>query len=226
MREGSPPPEGEQPREGASRPDPVNATSIHVRAAEAGDVESLDWVVRRFSPVLLAQAAYRLGPKLRVHCEPEDLVSEVWAIALPRLGDLSMREGRSTPVLMRFLATTLLYRVNDLVRRYVKGPAGRRESHGGDPARDPLGGLAAPATDVVRRAVRDEAHRIVLSALEQLDPVDREVIVLRAIEQNSNKTAALLLGLSPSAASMRYRRALTRIRSRLPASVFDEIDAD
>ena len=209
-----------------SREDPRNVTSQHVRRAEDGDAESLDWIVRRFSPVLLAQAQHRLGPKLRVHCDPEDLVDETWAIVLPRLSELTARDGRSTPVLMRFLATTMLHRVNELVRRYVRGPAGRRAADAGEHTANPLDSLPSPTTGVVRRAVRDETHRIVLAAMESLEPPEREIIVLRAIEQNSNQTAALLLELTPSAASMRYSRALEKLRARLPGSVFDEIDAD
>ena len=102
-------------QDGGSEPDAV--TTIHVQRAKHGDEASLDWVVRRFTPLLLAQARYRLGASLRTHYDPEDLVSEVWAIALPRLPDLTVRDGRATPVLVKFLATTLLFRVNSLMRK-------------------------------------------------------------------------------------------------------------
>ena len=35
-----------------------------------------------------AQAEYRLGPRLRRHVDPDDMVQEVWATALPRLPEL------------------------------------------------------------------------------------------------------------------------------------------
>ena len=51
-------------------------------------------------------------------------------------------------------------------------------------------------------------------ALEELDEKDREVLLLRGIEQQSNNTTATILGLTPSAATMRYKRALERLRKQ------------
>jgi hypothetical protein len=39
-------------------------TSFHVLRSEQGNTASLEWVVQRFSPLLLAQAEFRLGPRL------------------------------------------------------------------------------------------------------------------------------------------------------------------
>lgn len=196
--------------------DPSQDTSERVRRAEAGEIQSLDWVVQRFTPLLLAQARYRLGPRLRQHCDPEDVVNDAWLVALPRLGELAQREGRATPVLLKFLATTLLYRVNDLVRRHLRG-GGPWEPDAAAPAR------ADETTSVVARAVRNEHHRLLLDAIEGLDPADREILILRGIEQNANQTVAMLLHLEPSAVSMRFRRALERLRARLPDSLFGEL---
>lgn len=215
------------PRPPESRPD--DRTTLHVRRAEAGDPASLEWVVTRFSPLLLAQAAYRLGPRLRPLYDPEDVVNDVWAVALPRFRELSEREGRATPVLLRFLATTLLYRVNDLVSRHISrgaGPVARAEAGGGGPTTDPVARLLDERSSVVSRLVKREALGAVLAGLEELEPLDRQILILRGIEQASNQTAALLLGIEPKAASMRYARALARLRSRLPDSLFDELSPD
>ena len=55
--------------------------------------------------------------------------------------------------------------------------------------------------------------------------MDREIILLRGIEELSTKSVAMLLELSPDAVYKRYRRALQKLRARLPGSVFDEIEA-
>lgn len=210
---------GGVPERETSEPSSDAITSDHVRRAQQGDHLSLEWVVKQFSPLLLAQAAWRLGPELRALYEPEDLVNEVWAVALPRLSELPPRDGRTTPVLLRFLATTLLYRVNNLVKKHVTSATVRRR----DPA-DPTGSqLPAETTTIISRAVREEMRSHVGAAILELDPRDREVLVLRGIEQNSNETVALILGISPNAASMRYQRALQRLRSRLPASLLDDL---
>ena len=39
-------------------------TTFHVRRAREGDAPSLEWIVNRFAPVLLANARYRLGKGL------------------------------------------------------------------------------------------------------------------------------------------------------------------
>ena len=96
--------------------EPEALTSLHVRRAADGDGGSLSWVVSRLSPLLLAQATYRLGSRLRALYEPEDLVNETWAVTLPKLAELPARDGRLTPVLLRFLSTTLLHRIQSLVR--------------------------------------------------------------------------------------------------------------
>ena len=74
----------------------IELTSLHLRQAVGGCADSLAWLVRRLSPLLIVQAEYRLGPDLRRVYDPEDLVDEVWVVALPRLGELSARDGRYT----------------------------------------------------------------------------------------------------------------------------------
>jgi RNA polymerase sigma-70 factor (ECF subfamily) len=52
-------------------------------------------------------------------------------------------------------------------------------------------------------------------ACRELDLVDQEIVVMRHFEQLSNSEAALALGISPQAASMRYLRAMRRLRELL-----------
>jgi RNA polymerase sigma-70 factor, ECF subfamily len=52
-------------------------------------------------------------------------------------------------------------------------------------------------------------------ACRELDPVDQEIVAMRHFEQLSNSEAALALGISPQAASMRYLRAMRRLRDLL-----------
>ena len=61
----------------------------------------------------------------------------------------------------------------------------------------------------------DENREIVLSALESLDPLDRETLVLRYFEELSNVETARVLGINESTASTRFLRALERLRSAL-----------
>lgn len=189
-------------------------TTQYVRRAARGDLPSVEWLVERFTPLLLVQAQYRLRPPLSSVYEPEDLVSDVWVRSLPRLEDLEPRGGRYTPVLLRFLSKVLLNRVNTLVRKHILGKPAQRplEEIEGD-----AGPFADETTTVVTRAVRGESIRAVVDALHGLPAQDREIIVLRAIEQVPNRLAAQILDIPTNTAAVRYGRALERLRSAAPA---------
>ena len=71
--------------------------------------------------------------------------------------------------------------------------------------------------------MRSERRDLVHDALDQLREIDREVIILRGIEQLPSRTVGTMLGLTPEAVAMRYLRALRSLQARLPGSVFDEL---
>ena len=52
-------------------------------------------------------------------------------------------------------------------------------------------------------------------SLNAMDPLDREVLALRHFEELSNGEVAQVLGLSKTAASNRYMRALGRLKEML-----------
>ncbi|MBL8735690.1 MAG: sigma-70 family RNA polymerase sigma factor [Planctomycetes bacterium] len=192
---------------------PNSETSVVLQAAIDGDADSLGWLVAHLSPLLLAQARWRLHGGLARHVEPDDLVQDAWLVALPRLGELVPRDGRRTPVLLRFLATTILHRVNNLAREVLrkKVPAA------------PSAAPADPRTGVVTAAIRAERRTHLLATIEQLEPIDRDVLLLRGVEQRSQATTAELLGIQGDAVAMRFSRALRRLRDQLPASLLEEL---
>jgi len=198
-------------------------TSNHVRRAIEGDLDALDQLVARLSPLLLAHARYRMGPILRRQCDPEDLVHEAWLVALPRLAGLGERDGRHTPVLLRFLSTTIMHLVRNLARKHVLGTGAGTGQHADDEP-DPVQQIPAEQSGIVTKAVRAEVSTEVHRQLDRLDDVDRQVVILRGIEQQSNATVGLLLEMEPKTVSKRYHRALDRLRTLMPGSVFDEFD--
>jgi RNA polymerase sigma factor (sigma-70 family) len=201
-------------------PTPSDTTTLHVRRACGGEEDSLAWVVERFTPLLRVQATVRLRGPANGLCEADDLVQEVWAVALPRLEDLRPRDERLSPVLIRFLATTLLNKVNNLMMRRLR----RGEPLASQSAVTPtLDRLPDSVTGALERAARDEAVEELHAALERLGERDREILVLRGIEQLEAGEVARRLDLKPSAVSMRYRRALDRLAETLPGSIFEEL---
>lgn len=74
-----------------------------------------------------------------------------------------------------------------------------------------LGRLTSPT----QAAIRAERQRLLQEALNSMDAIDREILTLRHFEELSNSEVALILGLSKSAASNRYIRALTRLQGAM-----------
>ncbi len=196
-------------------------TTMHVQRAIQGDGESLTWIVNRFTPVLLAQARCRLGERLSRVCDPEDLVNDVWTVAFPRLASLPPRGGRFTPVVMKFLSTTLLNRLNNLVKQHIRNRK-RKTLTDGEDAVEPLDRFPADSPDVEVRLSRSEDQQAVLEAIETLDEEDRLLVILRGIEQNSGRAVAAMLSMSESAVSIRYHQVLRTLRTRLKDSIFDD----
>jgi RNA polymerase sigma-70 factor (ECF subfamily) len=52
-------------------------------------------------------------------------------------------------------------------------------------------------------------------ALQKLEEIDREVLILRHLEELSNQEVAEILGIDKYAASKRYVRALERLRNAM-----------
>jgi RNA polymerase sigma-70 factor (ECF subfamily) len=70
---------------------------------------------------------------------------------------------------------------------------------------------ATPATE----AIRQELGQRLKAAMASLGEDDRDIILMRHFEQLSNQEVAAQLGLNEAAASMRYLRALRRLRAVL-----------
>ena len=90
------------------RPSPgEQLTSLHIQKAIGNDRESVAWLISRFTPLLLCQARQRIGPSLRRHCDPDDVVADVWMSVLPSLRDLTPSEGSLTRGLLSFASIAL-----------------------------------------------------------------------------------------------------------------------
>src|SRR5262245_27857845 len=196
---------------------PDTGTAIRVRGAIAGDRESLGWIVTRFSPLLRAQAAWRLGP-LAGQVDVDDVVAEAWLVMLKRRNDLVLDGRRATPRLLSFLGSTTLNLVNKRIETAVKQR--RRMAPPPEPGREAgvLDGLADTVTGAMTGAAREEIGRKLDACLAELPQKDREVILLRAVEGLTNVEAAQELAEAPNTVSHRYRRAIEKLRAIVPDS--------
>ncbi|MEM9369451.1 MAG: sigma-70 family RNA polymerase sigma factor, partial [Planctomycetota bacterium] len=75
--------------------------------------------------------------------------------------------------------------------------------------------LCDPAMTPAGIATQREIAARVEAAIMRMDDADREIIMMRHYEHLSNLEIAEVLSLNPPAASMRYLRAVRRLRTLL-----------
>lgn len=203
-------------------------TTLHVGRARAGEMASVEWLVERFSPLLLANATYRMGKILREVQDSEDVVNDVWLRVLPKLPELSPRDGRLTPVFAKYLSRTLVNRINELLEKHIKGKPRTLRGASSSPGAqneeaDPVAALPAETRGVVTRLVEREKHEACVVALRALGKEDRELVILRGVESRPYKELAVLLQKDAKVLAVCYQRALEKLRRQLPGTVFDDL---
>jgi RNA polymerase sigma-70 factor (ECF subfamily) len=75
--------------------------------------------------------------------------------------------------------------------------------------------LVTSATSPTQQALREELRQRVRQALAAMSERDREVLVLRNLEQLSVADTAAVLGIKPGAVKVRHLRAVERLRELL-----------
>jgi RNA polymerase sigma-70 factor (ECF subfamily) len=162
----------------------------------------------------------RIDARVRGRLDASDIVQESFLEAWQRLGEY-LRD-RKTPFFLwlRFLTGQKLVTLH---RRHL----GARMRNADQEVSLQCGGAPAASSAMLAAhllandprpsevAVKDEIRRLLQEALEQMDPVDREVLVLRHFEQLSRNETARVLGLQDAAASKRYVRALAKLKKIL-----------
>jgi RNA polymerase sigma-70 factor (ECF subfamily) len=165
--------------------------------------------------------ALRLDCRVLSKVDSEDLVQEAFVTAVGRKNDYLACPSVPIIVWLRQITAQILI---DTHRRYlgtqmrdVRQEVSVRRAKGTVTSSALLvAHLADSLTSPSQYAVRQELLAEVATALERLDEIDREVLVLRHLEELSNNEVAEILGIDRFAASKRYLRALTRLRTMMP----------
>jgi RNA polymerase sigma-70 factor (ECF subfamily) len=190
-----------------------------LRAAEAGDREALDGLLTFWRPRLRQMIAVRLDPQLAVRADASDVVQEALMEASRRFPEYTRKRPVPFYLWLRQLACQ---RLTDLYRRHLR--ARRRSVYAEEAMLPPLPDqsamslanvLVASGTAPSQRMQRQEKRNMVRAALDRLAPADREVLVLRHLEQLSTREVAAILDVSEPAVRYRHRRALERLADYL-----------
>jgi RNA polymerase sigma-70 factor (ECF subfamily) len=201
-------------------PDDASANEVLLERALGGDCGALAELFQRHRGRLEQMVRLRLDRRLQGRLDPGDVLQEAYLDVARRFGEYA-----ADPALPFFLWLRLLtaQKLVDLHRQHLGTKmrnAGLEVSlRGGAFPRASSASLAelllGRLTTASRAAIRAETQRRVQDALNAMDAIDREVLVLRHFEMLSNEETAQVLGLKPSAASNRHLRALKRLKEVL-----------
>ena len=130
--------------------------------------------------------------------ESHDAVSEVFLVVWRRIDEIP--DGDETLLWLYSVARNVVRNAERSQRRVLRVLARMR--------REPQYAQSGPEIQVVRH----EEDEMLLWALEQLKPEDREVLRLRTYEQLTTPEIAAVLDCSDAAARKRIARAIQRLR--------------
>jgi RNA polymerase sigma-70 factor (ECF subfamily) len=174
--------------------------------------------------------AFRLDRRIVGKVDADDILQDAFLETVRRIDDYLAQPSVPFFVWLRQITQQIL---TDTHRRYLNAQI--RDVHrevalesGGQPESSSSGLIAQLAdslTSPSQCAVRAEAVAELRNALDQMAEIDREVLVLRHLEELSNHEVAQILGIDKFAASKRYLRALERLRQAMPPAAENTHDA-
>jgi RNA polymerase sigma-70 factor (ECF subfamily) len=191
-----------------------------LRRAGAGEPNALVELFARHRDQLRRMVRLRLDRRLQGRVDPSDVLQEAQVDVLRR-ADSYAADPRLPPFLWLRLITG--QRLMALHRRHL---GAQMRSAGQEIAlhRGPMPQVTSVSlaemllgrlTSPTQAAQRAEVRLLLQEALNGMEPLDREVLTLRHFEELTNAEVAQVLGLSKTAASNRYIRALERLREIL-----------
>ncbi|MFC1760993.1 sigma-70 family RNA polymerase sigma factor [Planctomycetota bacterium] len=163
---------------------------------------------------------FRMDRRLRSRLWPDDILQEAYLAAQKRMHRFA-DDGFTSPfVWLRLIVHQTLI---DLHRQHLNTQKrdvdressldGKRFAH--TTAASMMFQLVGDWTTPTQAAVREERLAQVERAIAELNELDREVLALRHFEELSNAEVAEELDISGKAASIRYVRALKRLKNVL-----------
>lgn len=199
---------------------PGDQTQELIRDAKAGNAGAAGELLDRHREALRRMIDLRLDRRIRPRVDASDIVQEVMIEANRRLQLYLEDPVMPFHLWLRQMAQD---RIIDAHRRH-RGSEKRsvdREQGNLAPATldhstmELAAQLCDPELTPAARATMAELQRRFEAALATMDDHDREIVLMRHFEQLTNQDVARALGLTEPAASMRYLRAIRRLRKLL-----------
>jgi RNA polymerase sigma-70 factor (ECF subfamily) len=185
-----------------------------------GDERALAELFSKERDRLWRMVQARLDRRLRGRVDPDDILQEAYLDATRRIAHFANEPTMSFFLWLRLIVGQTLV---DVHRRHLDAQmrdAGRDVSIArgvtpGASSASLAGQLVAHMTSPSQAAMRAEMEAQLGRAIDSLDPIDREVLTLRHFEELTNGEVAETLGIQVKAASIRYVRAVARLKAIL-----------
>ena len=154
-----------------------------------------------------------MNPLLSSRLSIDDVLQEAYLAAARR--PLFFTQEPEVPLYFKFRKITL-QTLCDLEREHIKSEKrSALKELAGEPSEQALevlpGEVRSPKTVLERK----ERNALIRQVIEALPATDRQILILRNFDVMSNSECAAILGIDQKAASIRYVRALKRLRDRL-----------
>ena len=190
-----------------------------------GDRSAAEELFARHRPRLRRMVAARIDERLASRVDPSDVVQETLTVACRRLSEYL--EGKPFPF-YPWLRQIAWDRLVDVHRQhlYANKRAIRQEAPlelSEASAMQLADRLVSSKTSPTKHLLRKELLARVRSLLARLADGDREVLVLKHLEELSNAECAAVLGTTVEAVKKRYLRALARVRSLMDDDISSQI---
>jgi RNA polymerase sigma-70 factor, ECF subfamily len=194
----------------------------------AGDAQALAELFSQNRERLWKLVNFRLHPRLYGRVDADDVLQEAYLAAAERRSHFLENEAGSFFVWLRLI---VLQTLTDLHRRHLG--TGKRDANREISLQYLAGGHSTSASLAVQfigsitspsvLAMRAEMTARLEAAIDTMNPIDREILALRHFEELTNQEVAEVLGIEQKAASIRYVRAIKRLKEILSeASGFQE----
>jgi RNA polymerase sigma-70 factor (ECF subfamily) len=196
-------------------------TDVLIGRIRRGDDAARQQLLSRHRDPLRRMIAVRMDRRLAPRLDPSDIVQDVLADADSELSDYLRRRPIPFYPWLRQLAWDRLVEEH---RRHVRATKRTVKREEPDFLELPDESACLLADRLLDRrsspsqhAVREETRRRVRAAIALLPDRDREVLVLRHLEQLTTAQTAGVLGITEAAVKARHVRALDRLQRRLEA---------
>lgn len=187
----------------------------------AGDTAAAGELFAAHRDRLKKMVRLRLDRRLQGRLDASDVLQEAFLDVQKKAPDFAQKEMPAYLWLRLVVAERLLVmhrhhlvvQMRDAGREVPLYRDGFRAANSYSLANLLLGRFTTPT----QAAARAEERAWLREALDGMDPLDREVLALRHFEELTNLETATVLGISKTAASNRYLRALKRLKEVLVA---------